>query len=54
MLTYNGRLKGSSRRLRKNMTDAERRLWSILRTHQLMGVPFTRQKIIGQYIVDFY
>lgn len=36
------------------MTDAERRLWAVLRTRGLESFSFTRQKIIGQYIVDFY
>lgn len=35
------------------MTDAERRLWSRIRCRKL-GVLFNRQKIIGNYIVDFY
>jgi len=36
------------------MTDAERTLWSKLRKKQLKGLQFYRQKIIGEYIVDFY
>ena len=36
------------------MTDAEKLLWSKLRAKQLKGVQFYRQKIIGNYIVDFY
>ena len=36
------------------MTDAERSLWSKLRRKQLNGYQFYRQKIIGNYIVDFY
>ncbi len=36
------------------MTDAERLLWSELRRKQLKGYQFYRQKIIGNYIVDFY
>ena len=35
------------------MTDAERLLWSKIRDKQLKGHPFYRQKIIGEYIVDF-
>jgi very-short-patch-repair endonuclease len=35
------------------MTDAERRLWSRLRAHQLNGYKFRRQYPIGQYIADF-
>jgi len=54
MLAYNKNLKQLSRNLRNNMTDAERKLWSILRLRQLNGYRFLRQKIIGNYIVDFY
>jgi len=36
------------------MTDAERLLWSRIRGKQLKGHQFYRQKIIGEYIVDFY
>ncbi|MDE0704636.1 MAG: endonuclease domain-containing protein [Rhodospirillaceae bacterium] len=40
-------------RLRKSMTEAEKRLWSRLRRGQL-GVRFRRQQPIGPYVVDFY
>jgi very-short-patch-repair endonuclease len=43
-----------SRDLRKNMTDAEMLLWSKLSGKQLEGFQFYRQKIIGNYIADFY
>ncbi len=36
------------------MTDAERLLWSKLRLKQLKGKQFYRQRIISNYIVDFY
>jgi len=36
------------------MTDAEKLLWSKIRGKQLKGVQFYRQKIIGNYIADFY
>lgn len=36
------------------MTDAERLLWSRIRRNQLKGFQFYRQKITGNYIVDFY
>ena len=36
------------------MTDAEKLLWSSLRAKQLKGCQFYRQRIIGDYIVDFY
>ena len=54
LLYYNSRLKNTARQLRKNMTESERRLWSRLRSKQLLGVQFYRQKPIGNYIVDFY
>jgi very-short-patch-repair endonuclease len=38
----------------KNQSDAERKLWSILRNRQLVGVKFRRQFSIGRYILDFY
>lgn len=39
--------------LRRNMTDAERRLWYFLRAHQFKGSKFKRQATIGSYVVDF-
>jgi len=54
MLSYDKKLKIFSRQLRKDMTEAEQYLWSRLRRKQLKGCQFYRQKIIGQYIVDFY
>jgi very-short-patch-repair endonuclease len=42
------------RKLRHNMTDAERLLWSKLRRKQIEGACFYRQRVIGEYIVDFY
>jgi very-short-patch-repair endonuclease len=54
MLFYNTKLKKHSQELRKNMTDAERLLWSKLRRKQLNNFQFYRQRIIGDYIVDFY
>lgn len=51
---YNTKLKTPSRQLRKNMTGAERLLWSKIRAKQLKGYQFYRQRIIGNYIVDFY
>ncbi len=42
------------KKLRKNQTDAEKKLWSILRNRQLAGVKFRRQFSTSDYIVDFY
>jgi very-short-patch-repair endonuclease len=40
-------------RLRREMTDAEGKLWSVLRDRQLGGAKFRRQQPIGPFIVDF-
>lgn len=42
------------KRLRRDQTEAEKRLWAILRNRQLSGVKFRRQYPIGNYILDFY
>jgi len=54
MPPYNKNLKSLARELRKNMTDAERHLWTRIRRKQLKNYQFYRQKNIGDYIVDFY
>ena len=51
-LHYNHASINRARAFRKNMTDAEKKLWSRLRGRQL-GVYFRRQVPIGKYIVDF-
>lgn len=43
----------NARRLRTNMTDAEKKLWYRLRNKQFYGFRFRRQHPIGPYIVDF-
>ncbi len=41
------------RRLRNNMTDAEQRLWNVLRNRQLDGCKFRRQHPYYHCILDF-
>jgi very-short-patch-repair endonuclease len=48
------RLLGYARTMRSDATDAERRMWTILRSRKLSGFKFRRQYPIGGYIVDFY
>ena len=49
---HNERLVPYAKELRKNMTKEERRLWyDFLREYP---VRFSRQKVLGHYIVDFY
>ncbi len=43
----------NARKLRKDMPEAERRLWSRLRLKQLGGFRFRRQHTIGSFIADF-
>ena len=42
-----------ARHLRKNMTQAERKLWLILRLRQMGRHKFRRQHPVGRYIADF-
>jgi very-short-patch-repair endonuclease len=42
-----------ARELRRNMTSAERILWSHLRKKQIEGVRFRRQFPLGPYFADF-
>lgn len=42
----------AARKLRNNLTEAEKYLWYILRAENL-GDKFRRQALIGEYIVDF-
>ena len=49
---YNPKLAPNAKTLRKNMTKEERHLWyDFLKTIPVM---VHRQKVIGNYIVDFY
>jgi very-short-patch-repair endonuclease len=46
-------LKKRARRLRRDQTDAENKLWMRLRARQLCDAKFRRQHPIGPYIADF-
>jgi very-short-patch-repair endonuclease len=46
-------LRRYARRLRREQTDAERKLWSRLRDRRLCGARFRRQHPIGPFISDF-
>ncbi|MCX6147720.1 MAG: DUF559 domain-containing protein [Candidatus Kapabacteria bacterium] len=51
-IPYNPKLNERAKELRRNMTKAEKKIWFNL----LRGLPYTfqRQKILDNYIVDFY
>ncbi|HOX49993.1 MAG TPA: DUF559 domain-containing protein [Fibrobacteria bacterium] len=53
-LPYNPKLRERARELRKAGNLSEVLLWNRLKRGQLMGLDFDRQKIIGDFIVDFF
>jgi very-short-patch-repair endonuclease len=52
-LVINSKRTALERTLRHKQTNAERKLWSILRSRQFENSKFRRQEPIGKYIVDF-
>ncbi|MEM8642411.1 MAG: endonuclease domain-containing protein [Cyanobacteria bacterium P01_G01_bin.54] len=54
ILPYNPRLKAIARKLRQNMTHSEIVLWQHLKSKQMGGYDFDRQRPIDEYIIDFY
>ncbi len=46
-------MKDRARNLRRNQTDAEAKLWQSLRSRRFCHYKFRRQRIFGNYIVDF-
>ena len=42
-----------ARQLRRSSTEAERRLWFLLRNRRVLGHKFRRQVSLGPYVVDF-
>jgi adenine-specific DNA-methyltransferase len=53
MLPYPRKQKVFALRLRREQTDAEKKLWSKLRDRRLCGVKFRRQHPIGPFVADF-
>jgi very-short-patch-repair endonuclease len=53
-LPYNPALKERARELRRAGNLSEVLLWQQIKNGQFSGLDFDRQKIIGNYIVDFY
>jgi len=53
-LPFNPALKDRAKTLRKAGILHETLLWLELKSKKLNGLDFDRQKIIGNYIVDFY
>ncbi len=53
-LPYNPKLKQRARELRKAGNLAEVLFWDQVKKKKFLNLDFHRQKIIGNYIVDFY
>ena len=53
-LPYNPALKEKARELRKAGNLSEVLFWNAVKSKQLDGLDFDRQRVIGNYIVDFY
>ena len=44
----------NARDLRHNETNAEKKLWQLIRNRQINGRKFRRQHAIADYVLDFY
>ena len=53
-LPYNPKLKQRAKELRKSGNLSEVLFWEQVKRKKFLGLDFDRQKIIGNYIVDFY
>ena len=47
------RLRNHARAMRSDPTEAEHRMWQLLRAHRFAGFKFKRQEPVDFYIVDF-
>jgi len=47
-------IEAAARRLRRNMTPAEQKLWDALKGRQLDGLKFRPQHPVGPFILDFW
>lgn len=43
-----------ARTLRRDATEAEKRLWRLLRSRQFADLKFRRQHPLGPFVLDFY
>lgn len=53
-LPYNAKLKDRARELRQAGNLSEVIFWIAVKKNQFHGIDFDRQRVIGNYIVDFY
>ena len=52
-MTTENLLRERARSMRREPTEAERRMWRVLRGRRLAAFKFRRQETIGPYIADF-
>jgi len=48
------KLEGNRKKLRKSLTPAEAKLWTLLKSSQFEKRKFRRQHSVGPYVLDFY
>jgi very-short-patch-repair endonuclease len=46
--------KAFARILRKDQTDCEKKMWSLLRDRKFCGLKFRRQHVVEGFVVDFF
>ncbi|QRM30502.1 endonuclease domain-containing protein [Microvirga sp. VF16] len=46
-------MRSQAKRMRREMTPAERKLWHSLKAHRFQGLHMRRQVPIGPYVADF-
>jgi very-short-patch-repair endonuclease len=46
-------LTGRAKGMRREQTEPEKQMWLQLRAERFEGIKFRRQKVVGNYIVDF-
>lgn len=54
IIPYDRNRKAFAGKLRSEMTFSEVKLWQELKRGKMLGYDFDRQRVIGNYIVDFY
>jgi len=54
IIPYNAKLIPLAKKLRQSCTTSEKLLWNHLKGNQMNGYDFHRQKVIDNYIVDFF
>ena len=47
------RTRSTAKRLRRDQTGAERKMWRLLRPFRDDGISFRRQAPVGPYVIDF-